>query len=125
MAAYGLGPPRIALRIRARGIRLALDTAVPCALAVSELLTNVFKHGFPAPRAGEVEIDLVEQPGRYLLTVRDNGVGLPADFDLAKASSLGLQLVGVLARQLQGTFQLTSQGGVTATIAFPRSEVTS
>jgi PAS domain S-box-containing protein len=124
MAAHGLGPPRTVFTTTARGIRLDLEKAVPCALAVSELLTNALKHAFPAPRAGAVEIDLVEQPGRYVLTVRDNGVGLPDGFDLARSQSLGLQLVAVLARQLGGTFQLTSRDGVTAEVAFPRSEAT-
>jgi PAS domain S-box-containing protein len=125
MATHGVSAPRVETRTRARGIHLDLDAAVPCALIVSELLTNALKYAFPAGRNGMVEIDLVEQPGHYLLTVRDDGVGLADGFDLTKNRTLGLQLVGVLARQLHGTFRLHTDGGVTAEILFPRSEVAS
>ena len=124
MAAHGVGPPRIALRVSGRDIRLALDAAVPCALAVNELLTNAIKHAFPAGRSGEISIDLVQQPGRLVLTVRDDGAGLPPDFDLEKTKSLGLRLVDVLAHQLHGTFRLTNAGGVAAQFSFPFDEVT-
>jgi two-component sensor histidine kinase len=119
MAAHGVGPPRTALRVTGHDIRLPLDAAVPCALAVNELLTNAIKHAFPAGRSGEISIDLARAPGRIVLTVRDNGVGLPARFDPTKAKSLGLQLVDVLSRQLHGSFRLTSSAGVAAELSFP------
>jgi len=122
MAAYGLEPPRIVCHTQSRGVRLGLDAAVPCGLVVNELLTNAFKHAFPFPRPGSVTIDLIEDSTRYVLTVCDDGIGLPEGFDEKKSPTLGLQLVGVLARQLRGGFTLTSDGGVRAEIVFPRIE---
>jgi PAS domain S-box-containing protein len=125
MASHGVGAPRIACSVDAHGVRLELAEAVPCALMVSELLTNALKHAFPEPRNGEVVIDLREQPEGYVLSIRDDGVGLPAGFDLATCQSLGLQLVGVLAGQLRGTFALTNRNGVTALITFPAQQTPS
>lgn len=124
MAAHGVDPARIALRVTGCDIRLALDAAVPCALAVNELLTNAIKHAFPAGRRGEINIGLVRQAGRLTVTVRDNGTGLPDGFDLTTVKSLGLQLVNVLAQQLHGTFRLTDEGGVSVQFSFPSDEVT-
>ena len=125
MTAHGLGPPRVEFRVNGRDVRLNLGQAVPCALAINELLTNAIKHAFPAARSGAIDIDLSRDGGRLVLTVRDNGAGLPADLDLAKTNSLGLQLVDVLARQLHGTFRLDNEGGVSAGLSFPLEEVTS
>jgi PAS domain S-box-containing protein len=122
MAAYGADAARIGLRVSGHEIRLTLDAAVPCALVVNELLTNALKHAFPAGRRGEIGIDLMRESGRIVLTVRDNGVGLPAGFDLTKVKSLGLQLVDVLARQLRGSFRLTNSCGVAAELSFPLNE---
>jgi predicted ATPase len=55
---------------------------------------------------------------RYALVVADDGVGLPADFDLGRGQSLGMQLVGDLAQQLGGTVALRREGGTTFTITF-------
>ena len=59
-----------------------------------------------------------------MVTVRDDGAGIPAGLNLAKSKSLGLRLVHVLAQQLRGSFRLTNDGGVAAEISFPLDEVT-
>lgn len=95
-------------------VQVSLDQATPCGLLVNELVSNCLKHAFPAGHAGELHIDLhaVPQPNDntpqtpvqpWRLSVRDNGVGLPADFEQRRTQSLGLQLASDLARQLGGT----------------------
>jgi two-component sensor histidine kinase len=96
-----------------------IERAIPCALIVNELVSNAFKHAFPDGRAGEVVVDLQSRDDRHVLTVRDTGVGLPPQTDPQSADSLGLRLVGMLAKQLGGVLHLANEGGVTARIAFP------
>lgn len=95
-----------------------IDTAIPCGLIITELATNSFKHAFPKQAEGEIAIELHRKDDVYHLSIRDNGVGLPLGFDLAKTQSLGLQLIQSLARQLEGTVQMKSVHGTETAIVF-------
>jgi len=53
------------------------------------------------------------------LSVQDNGVGLPADFDLTHAESMGMYLVRILTRQLHGKLDLTQDAGTRFSVTFP------
>ena len=96
-----------------------VERAIPCALIVNELVSNAFKHAFPAGRAGEVVVALESRDDQHVLTVRDTGVGLPPHTDPQSADSLGLRLVGMLVKQIGGMLHLASEGGAIARIAFP------
>jgi two-component system, sensor histidine kinase PdtaS len=90
--------------------------ATPLALVLTELLQNALQHGFSGPgqagAAGLLEISAVRGPGKLAITVSDNGVGLPADFDLDTASSLGLQIVRTLVlTELNGRLEIAPQPG--------------
>ncbi|NIO42287.1 MAG: histidine kinase, partial [Burkholderiales bacterium] len=62
-----------------------------------ELISNSFKHAFPDERGGHVNVDFSRDGGEdYLMTVKDDGVGLPKDLDWRNTESLGLQLVAAL-----------------------------
>lgn len=113
------------LRVLAMGAAMTLDYATPCGLIVNELVTNAFKYAFPQgqPRPGqstcEVTVTAACEGEYYTITVHDNGVGLPADFDLESPSSLGLQLVTMLVRrQLDGQLELDRSDGTTFRLHF-------
>ncbi|MHB8054008.1 MAG: two-component regulator propeller domain-containing protein [Candidatus Aminicenantales bacterium] len=119
---YRVDPRTVALRIEVKDIILDINTGIPCALIANELISNALKYAFPADHktGGEIAIDFRrEGDGPYVLTVRDNGVGLPAGFSLDTASSLGLQIVRDLVAQLDGTIGVESRGGTIYTITFP------
>jgi PAS domain S-box-containing protein len=103
-------------------VQVVMDQATPCGLLVNELLSNCLKHAFPDGRSGEVQVrsQPAPQAGRWTVQVRDNGVGLPPDFELRGRQSLGLQLVSDLARQLDGALQVDSSvAGTSFTVTFP------
>ena len=86
-----------------------MHRAVPCALILNELLMNVFKHAFPAGRTGEVRISFGEcEPGILELAVQDNGVGCSDSIARCGRKSLGLRIVDILAKQLDGTLHRES-----------------
>lgn len=89
--------------------QVSMDVATPCGLLVNELLSNCLKHAFPNERAGEARVSLQAQdPAHWVLTVSDDGVGLPGDFEARRTQSLGLQLVSDLATQLGGKMETAS-----------------
>jgi two-component sensor histidine kinase len=57
-----------------------------------------------------------------MISVSDNGIGMPQDFDLDEVTTLGLTLIRRLTRQLKGTLSLFSQDGTTIRIEFPAGE---
>lgn len=87
-------------------LTLNLDTAVPLGLIVNELVTNALKYAFVGRFAGRLEVALeaLEYPN-FLLSIGDNGVGLPPKKEGAPSKSLGLLLVQRLAVQLKGSIQ--------------------
>jgi len=110
----------IQIVVDANGITLDLSRATPCGLIINELLTNSLKYAFPASFDCEtircapctVEVNLMEDAGSHILTVRDNGIGLPDDLNLATTKTLGLKLVNFLARhQLRASIEIRSDKG--------------
>jgi len=118
---YAVGQDRIALVTEVEPITLNIETATPCGLIINELVTNSFKYAFPCERKGEISVSLKRnaQGDGYLLRVADNGVGLPADFDVRRSDTLGMQLVVNLAEhQLQGQLEVLGNGGTAFSIIF-------
>ncbi len=115
----------VRLALELASVRVSMDLATPCGLLANELISNSVKHGFCGGQQGEVRVELhpVEDGSgaspRWRLRVRDNGVGLPADFETRRSHSLGLQLVTDLANQLGGTLTIESCQGASFSVTFP------
>lgn len=90
---------------------LTIDTAVPLGLLVNELLTNAYKHAFPENVQGRIVISLIEENDAFVLKVSDNGVGLPDDFETTERKTLGIELVYILAEQLDSAITVDKSGG--------------
>ena len=113
-------PEFIELRLDLASVSLDVNQAVPCGLLINELVSNCLKHAFPNGRRGEVrvELQLVDDGPAVRLRVADNGVGLPADFDLQRLHSLGLQLVSDLVGQIQGRLEVGRGPGAVFEVIF-------
>ena len=110
------------LRIETRvdDISLEIHVAMPCGLIVNELVTNALRHAFTEGSTGTVSVDFSEKDCGFLLVVRDDGVGLPPDLDLARSSNLGLRLVGSLVEQIGAQLDIERNGGTCFRIEFAR-----
>lgn len=110
---------KITTDIDIRDIELGIDQAISCGLIINELVSNALKHAFPSDRGGHVLIrGYLDEEDHVCLTVADNGVGLPRDFDIATTESLGLQIVTLLTRQLRGTLEIRGDSGLAVFIRF-------
>jgi two-component sensor histidine kinase/CheY-like chemotaxis protein len=117
--AYGIGPDVVSLKVEVDDVVLGIDTIIPCTLIIHELVTNALKYAFAGGRSGEIVVELRAEPdGRFRLVVRDNGVGLPQDFDYRTAGSLGLQIVVALTEQLEGSLEVINRTGTAFVLTF-------
>jgi two-component sensor histidine kinase len=113
------GRARVEITAESDDITLDMDRAVSCGLIINELVSNAFKHAFPGKRGGYIKVRFSRSDnGTCILTVTDDGVGMPEQFDFIETRSLGLQLVRDLVEQLHGTFSVDRTGGTTCTLIF-------
>ncbi len=118
----GLRNPTICIEVSTEIERMALpiDTAVPCALILNELISNSIKHAFPDSATGNIDIQFHALPDAYYrLVVQDNGTGISTLFSESNPETLGMQLIHILIDQINGTYEITSNNGTKATITFP------
>jgi PAS domain S-box-containing protein len=118
-AAYIRNAENINLELDIDEVTLKLDTAIPCGLIINELVSNALKYAFPNKTKGTIYIALhFDGDDNYTLTVRDDGIGLPPNLEIKSVNSLGLKLVEVLAKQLEGTLQVNSRFGTEFSLRF-------
>jgi two-component sensor histidine kinase len=113
----------VALELAVEDVALPVDKAIPCGLILNELITNALKHAFPAGRAGRIRVELgTAGSGRLTLAVSDDGKGIPEGLDVRTSGSLGLQLVRMLAKQVDGELEVTSDHGASFRVTIPVEE---
>lgn len=104
---------------------LSTRTAVPVGIVINELLTNVFKYAFAPGATGRrgdqarVSITLRRAGSRATLTIQDNGSGIPERTEADKSPGFGLEIVRMLAEQLDGTCRMETGRGTTSVLEFP------
>ncbi|HQO01634.1 MAG TPA: histidine kinase dimerization/phosphoacceptor domain -containing protein [Spirochaetota bacterium] len=115
---YELGV-NVSISVKAKGVFITIDTAIPCALIVNELLSNSLKYAFPDGRNGAIDIACtINEEGKHVLMFSDNGIGLPASIDIKNTDTLGLKLVSSLTIQLKGEISHNAENGTVYTIIF-------
>jgi PAS domain S-box-containing protein len=138
---YRVGKDGVSLKLELEKVWLGMDTAIPLGIIVNELVSNALKHAFSGKNEGELRISLrnEEIPAsmdeisgsdreclenndpHYILTVADNGKGIPEEIDFRTADSLGLQLITILVEQIDGCIELKRDQGTEFTIWFNSS----
>ena len=82
-------------------IEFAADRAILVGLIINELVSNAGKYAYPDGPGGLIEVRLVRMENNaVLVSVRDQGVGLPPQFDLTTSKRLGTRMVHALSIQL-------------------------
>lgn len=112
---------KVRFELNLEDISLDISQAVPIGLIVNEAVTNSLKYGFPVME-GVINITLREDGERCILSITDNGVGLPKDFDIGKSRTMGLKLIEGLSLQLEAEYWIESMGGVHLTVSFPMDQ---
>ncbi|MES2762371.1 MAG: sensor histidine kinase [Bacteroidota bacterium] len=100
-------------------VSINVNAAIPCGLILNELLTNCYKHAFTGKKEGQVEVSFVKENDEYKLIVKDNGSGLPLDYN--RKQSLGVTVIEALSEQLDGTYNYLSHNGTCFELKFKSS----
>jgi two-component sensor histidine kinase len=108
---------RIRFELNIEPLKMDVSQAVPLGLILNEAITNSIKYAFPHEKSGVISVSLSDSSANhYLLSISDNGVGLPADF--RKTGSLGMSLMKGLSEDLDGNFSIESNNGTLIKISF-------
>jgi two-component sensor histidine kinase len=108
---------RIRFELNIEPLEMDVSQSVPLGLILNEAITNSIKYAFPGDRSGIISISLLNTaPDQYLLTISDNGIGMPAD--PAKTGSLGMSLMKGLSEDLDGSFSIETNNGTTVKVSF-------
>ena len=107
-----------AILLEIEKITLNMETAVPCGLIISEIVSNSLKYAFPNERKGEIYVSLKTVDDKYELIIRDNGIGLPEELDFNNLETLGLLLVNNLTEQIDGELTINRSPGTEFKIKF-------
>ncbi|MVM42086.1 histidine kinase [Spirosoma sp. HMF3257] len=106
-------------------IDLDVTLAVPLGLIINEAVTNSLKHAFPSNQTGIIGIALKRLDSQtYQLTIKDNGIGLPADIHPNRSQTLGMSLIQGLSKQLSGLLQIYQNDGVQISLTFKEEKIT-
>ncbi len=102
-------------------LNIDLDTCISCGLIVNELVVNALKHAFQGKNNGILTISLHRKGNREaILTVEDDGSGLPENIEIENAETLGFKLVKMLAEdQLNGQLTVSQEKGLRVCVSFP------
>lgn len=114
----------ISLKFDVKETVLNVNQAIPFSLIVNEVMTNILKYAFIGREKGGISFKLFERDEIVKLDIKDDGVGLPKDFEKNKKKTLGLRLISILSKQLDASYEYQSSGeGTLFSIQFGKSEV--
>ncbi len=100
-------------------IGLSLNKMIPCGLLLNEILTNAYKYAFKDRSSGTIFIDTTLQDGQLILTIGDDGIGLPVIETSTKTHSLGMKLIHSFSKQLKAKMTIDNAVGVKYTFQIP------
>lgn len=115
----GPGKRRIRFEMDIDAVVLDVSIAVPVGLILNEAITNAIKYAFPGENKGQISITMkMQEEGQCVLIVADNGIGLPDSFNIEDHSSMGLNLIKMMAEQLNGSVHISGTSGTVLHVWF-------
>ncbi len=115
---YNIKEDHIKPILKIENVNLNIDTAIPCGLIITELISNCLKYAFPNQMKGEIIIILKSVEDKFELVISDNGIGLPVNVNLNNIKTLGILLVKSLTEQIDGKISIKKNCGTQFKIIF-------
>jgi two-component sensor histidine kinase len=118
-SSYNIEEDRIEIQTTVELKHLDIDTIVPLALIVNELISNSLKYAFPDGRKGLIEVYIGKSEGQIQVRVEDNGIGLPEGFSQENDANFGYKLINILAERLGATITTSLDNGTSVSLLIP------
>lgn len=110
----------IKLKYTADDVWIDIQKAVSIGLITNEVISNAIKYAFKDNEKGEVNIQLKQTGNKHsLLTIKDNGCGLPGNIQPENTDSLGMQLIYNLSQQIGSKVELSNKNGTSYIFKIP------
>ena len=122
---YGKVEKEIASTVTAKGIILHVSQAIPCGLVINELVSNALKYAFIGRASGSIAVSMrTSDDDTITLTVKDDGEGMPEDFDIYNTNTLGLHIVrNLVEEQLKGKIEFKRNKGTEIYVEFQKKKM--
>jgi len=122
---YGIDNSAVELNISIDNIIMDVDTAIPLGLILNELISNAFKYGVDSATG---KFDFVFQQSvdsKLIVVIKDNGNGIPDDFDIKKSKSYGMKLIQSLSKKLKAQIEFNNKQGLEVVLTINRYKIVS
>ena len=109
----------VGFSLQIENIELNHASAITLGLILNEAITNSIKYAFAKTENGKISISLTHiSDSQILLSIADNGRGLPTDFDSKIGASMGMELLQGLTDDLEGSLSIETNGGTHIKVIF-------
>ncbi len=109
----------IVIKIDIKDVYMDIDLAIPCGLIINELVSNAFKYAFTRDKKGILQIAMHPKEDMIELMIKDNGIGIPENYETKEIKTLGVKLVQNLTEhQLSGKINMKQNHGTEYNICF-------
>jgi PAS domain S-box-containing protein len=115
---FDSGQKNVEIERHLDSLAVNIKRAVPIGLICNEMINNCYKYAFEGRDQGHINVQFKVNGEKAALIVRDNGIGLPEDFEEKKQNSLGMTLIEVLTKQVEGELKYESNDGSSFTVEF-------
>ncbi len=122
ISSYNIEKDRIRINKVIDIVHVDVDTVIPLALIINELISNALKYAFRDGRNGIIDIFFGERHGNIVLEVKDNGRGLPKHVNKDVNGNFGFKLINILTERLGATWTTESADGTKVTLVVPQKK---
>ena len=123
MKSYKVGQQHVKLNKSIEPLNLDVDTVIPLALIVNELISNALKYAICEGGETMLSVALKQEDSKLVLSVSDNGPGMPEIFDIEDATSLGYKLIDLFTKKLNGSLEIFNEGGTNVVVQFSKFNI--
>lgn len=109
--AYNITPEKVTLQTEIAPMKLHTDTVIPIGMILNELISNALKYAFKGKDNGSLFVSLKKEKDLLVLKVKDNGVGMHQNPDIARLKSFGFKIIHAFSRKLKAQLNIDTQQG--------------
>jgi two-component sensor histidine kinase/integral membrane sensor domain MASE1 len=102
--------PKIKIEMNGEKVSLHHEKATSLGMILNELVVNSLKHAFLSDQEGLISMQLTQKNNKIIFSYSDNGRGLQKSLRRGDSGSIGMQIINLLVRQLNGSIHLDTSG---------------